>query len=276
MTSRKHDADEPEHRFLDEAGDTTFYAKGGLAAIGVQPGVSLCFLLGMVKLNQELPSVRQQVQELQLKVSADPYFREIPSIQKKKAAPGGYYFHATDDPPEVRKIVFEYINSLEISFEAAVGRKIPSLFARKHNGREAEFYTDLLSHLIKNKFQVGGSLVLDVAQRGNVTRNAALQEALEKARQRFLKRKTAEQISTRIVFNVQNPHTEPLLNLADYFCWSVQRVFERGEMRYYNYLQEKIGLVVDLYDAAHYENSHNYYTRKNPLTPLNKLSPPSY
>jgi hypothetical protein len=53
----------------------------------------------------------------------------------------------------------------------------------------------------------------------------------------------------KVVFNVQNHQTEPLLNIADYLCWPVQRIFERGEMRYYNFVQEKISLVVDLYDS---------------------------
>jgi len=35
-----------------------------------------------------------------------------------------------------------------------VGRKIPALFARKHNGKDFEFYADLLSHLLKNKFKL--------------------------------------------------------------------------------------------------------------------------
>ena len=36
------------HRFLDEAGDTTFFGKGRVPILG-QDGVSQCFSLGMVK-----------------------------------------------------------------------------------------------------------------------------------------------------------------------------------------------------------------------------------
>ena len=46
------------HRFLDEAGDTTFYGKGRKPIIG-QPGVSLTFGLGMLKINDELVATRQ-------------------------------------------------------------------------------------------------------------------------------------------------------------------------------------------------------------------------
>jgi len=78
----------------------------------------------------------------------------------------------------------------------------------------------------------------------------------------------------RAVFNVQNPRTEPLLTVSDYLCWAVQRVFEQGDVRHYNYLADKIRLVVDLYDRDNYEGYRNYYDKKNPLTARNRLSPP--
>ena len=60
--------------------------------------------------------------------------------------------------------------------------------------------------------------------------------------------------------------------IADYLCWAVQRVFEKGETRYYEYMIEKIKLVVDLYDIKNYEKGKNYYTIKNPLTAKNEIS----
>jgi len=33
-------------------------------------------------------------------------------------------------------------------------------------------------------------------------------------------------VGTHVVFNAQTPRNEPLLNVADYRCWSVQHVFE--------------------------------------------------
>ena len=264
------------HRFLDEAGDMAFYGKGHTPIIGVHPGVSLSFIVGMVKFNTPLESIRQEIHRLQDAIANDRYFKDIASIQKKKAQPGGYFFHATDDTHEARKVFYEYISSLYIGFEVAVGRKIPALFARKHNNREAEFYADLLSHLLKNKLQAGDDLILNIARRGGATRNSVLQMGLDKAVMRFLKRKPEKPIKTRIVFNVQSPRNEPLLAVADYLCWAVQRVFERGETGYYNFVVGKISRVMDLYDPSRYRNNRNYYTENNPLTPENKISPPSY
>ena len=117
---------------------------------------------------------------------------------------------------------------------------------------------------------------MDIAQRGKVTRNVVFEEALGKAAARFLKHRTPDQIRTRITFNVQYPRTEPLLNVADYLCWAVQRVFEKGETRYYDFIVDKVPLVVDLYDSSRYANNENYYTNRRPLSALNKISPPSY
>lgn len=61
------------------------------------------------------------------------------------------------------------------------------------------------------------------------------------------------------------------MNIADYFCWTVFRVFERGEMRYYNFLSDKISLVVDLYDTSKYEKWGNYYTPQKKLSADNKI-----
>lgn len=260
---------ETSHRFLDEAGDTTFYGKGKVIAIG-QPGVSLSFSLGMVKFNSDLKVLRQEIARLQRSVEADDYLRVIPSV-RKKIAKGGFHFHATDDPPEVRERMFKFIKTVDCSLEIVVGRKLPSLFLRKHNGKESEFYADLLSHLVNTKLKQDQKLVLNVAERGPSTKNANLELALQKAVDRFGKKWDVSEIRSKVVFNVQTPRTEPLLNIADYLCWAVQRVFERGEMRHYEFVRDKISVIVDLYDSANYEGSQNYYSRNRPLTAANKL-----
>lgn len=226
----------------------------------------------MVKFKQPLSEIRQQIINLQHEVEEDVYYKGVPSITRKSLK-GGYFFHAKDDLPEVRKTFYEFIKTLECSFEAVVARKIPDIFIKKHNSKEAEFYADLLSHLLKNKLRIGDKLVLNIAKRGNSTRHNTLTLALNKAISRFRKKYPDKKIKTQIVFNIQNPIEEPLLNVADYFCWAIQRVFERGELRFYEFLIDKISLVIDLYDSKKWEESKNYYDIKNPLTTQNKISP---
>lgn len=258
------------HYFLDEAGDPTFHGKGKSVIVGT-PGVSNCYFLGMVKFNKDLDVIRKEVVHLQQQVDKDPYFKTIGSIEKKRTK-HGFYFHATDDIPEVRMQFFKYFNSLDCSFEAVVGRKIPSLYLKRHNESPHKFYADLLSHLLYNKLLNENRMVLNIAERGTSTRLENLKLGLEKAEERFAAHHPDATLNHNIVFNVQNQTSEPLLNIADYFCWSVQRVFERGETRYYEYLRDKIKLVIDLYDDEGIKTGDNIYTPEKPLTVKNKKS----
>ena len=150
-------------------------------------------------------------------------------------------------------------------------------YETKHKGKEEYFYADLLSHLLKNKLSKHEKLVMHISERGKSTKNHNLELAFLKAKQRFGKINGNKKMKTNVVFNVNYPTKDPLLNLADYFCWTIQRVFERGEIRYYNYIKEQIKLVIDIYDTEKYNNWNNYYdNKKNPLTTKNKISPPKH
>jgi len=259
------------HRFLDEAGDCTFYGKGKIPIIGTQ-GVSNVFILGMLHIKEPLPEVQERIRQHQIRIEQNPYYCSVPSVQRR-VQKGGFFFHAKDDIPEIRKEFYDFILTLNCSFQAVVGRKIISLFERKHNGRDAEFYADLMSHLLKDKLQKSGRLVLNVAEKGSSTSQRNLEVGMQKARDRFVKRYDATQEKRKVRFNVRKFKDEPLLAIVDYLCWSLQRVFERGETRYYDYMQEKISLVIDLYDQSKYHKSKNYYNTRNPLTKNNKVSP---
>jgi hypothetical protein len=261
------------HRFLDESGDTTFYGKKKKIIVG-RPGVSLSFSLGMVKFKTEIEPIRNKIIEMQQEISSDLLYRDVPSV-KKRTENGGYFFHAKDDLPEIRDRFIRFIKTIDCSFEAVVARKIPDLYISKHKSNEAYLYADLLSHLLKNKLEKHEKLVLNIASRGKCTKNANLDLAFRKAKQRFADSKTEKTIKSKIVFSVRQQTQEPLLNVADYFCWALQNVFEKGQMRFYNFLQEKFSLVVDLYDFENYGKGwKNYYGKNNPLTKQNRLSPP--
>jgi len=149
-------------RYLDEAGDTTFYGKGKVSIIG-NVGVSKAFILGMVKLKEDKDAVKKEIIRLRKQVENDDYLNCIPSVIKK-INKNGFFFHAKDDIPEVRKILYGFINEIDCSFEAVVGRKIPKLYENTHKGKENIFYSDLLSHLLKNKFSLKEHLHLTIAQ----------------------------------------------------------------------------------------------------------------
>ena len=248
-------------------------AKRRVPILGEQ-GVSLSFSIGMVKFSTDLTVAREMVRECQAQVTTNRYLSVIASV-KKKMSGKGFFFHATDDPPEVRAIFFELLDKLDFACEVMVARKNFKLFAIKHHNRDTEFYADVLSQLLKDEVLLHEKLVLNIAERGHSTKHSNLQFALEKAIERHKMPGGADIVAPQVVFNVQNQHNEPLLNVADYICWAVQRVFERGETRYYDYLGEKIRVVSDLYGTNNSSTNESYYGGGNRLTSENRLSPPS-
>lgn len=244
------------HRFLDEAGDMTFYGKGRVPILG-EKGVSHCFILGMVKFHTDLKPIRTQLFDFQRSIPENLYYKGVPSVEKR-VKKGGFYFHAKDDLPELRKEFFDFIKTLDCSFYAVVARKNYGIFERKHHGKSNEMYADLLSHLLIEEFKTDQKLVLNIAELDSSTHTQNLEKAGEMAR-------GIGQIK-KVAFNAWKFKDDPLLSVSDYLCWAVQRVFETGETRFYNYMQDKIEIVWDIYDKK-----ETKYSKELPLTEKNKV-----
>lgn len=270
-SNKKKNSSKPHtyHRFIDEAGDMTFFLKGKAPAPLGGNGISRTFILGMAYIKQDLEQVRGFIRTFCKEIENDPYFNEIPSV-KKRIDQGDFYLHAKDDPPELRyKFLMFLLKNVDFSVQMVVGRKQLTRFTNKHNSREREFYADLLSHLLKDKANYQ-KLVINIAERGSSTKNNNLENALRQAHIRYAKRH-AEEYKADIKFNVQYYSSEPILAITDYMLWTVQRVFERGETRFYDVVKDRIPLILDLYDTTKYDNYQNYYGPKNPLTKQNKV-----
>lgn len=278
MTNKKViKASQPQEysRFIDEAGDMTFFKKGKIPAIPGENGVSQVFMLGMVKIKQPLEEAQKIITDFCLEIEASSYFNSIPSVAKRIKS-GGYYPHASKDPAELRYKFLELLASGKLNFTAQiiVGRKDTTRFVNKHNRKEQEFYADLLSHLLKDKANYD-KLVLTIAERGNSTRTSNLEAALIKAYERN-KTRGGKDYRAKVEFNVQQYGTEPILAIIDYVLWTVQRIFEKGETRHYDLLKNDIRQIFDVYnlEKAGTENGwKNYYSPTNPLTTDNRITP---
>ena len=64
------------HRFIDEAGDITFFGKGGLWVLG-QEGVAKTFILGMSAYNEPLVEARAKISEFCRRIADDQYFNTM-------------------------------------------------------------------------------------------------------------------------------------------------------------------------------------------------------
>lgn len=233
------------HRFLDEAGDTTFYGKGRVPILGTQ-GVSNYFLLGMLTVNEPLNLIRTKIFDLQDFIIKDPYLMKVPSIHKGKSS-FGYHLHAKNDIPEVRKMAFELIQSIDCKFDIVVGKKDYNIYEKKHNGNQAEFYADMLSNLLHESLNNHDRLVLNIASRSSCTTHVNLERGLNKAILISKHKYPSIDNLCDVKFNVQKPIVEPLINIADYFLWAMQRKIERNEERFFDFVSNKVGSIINLY-----------------------------
>jgi hypothetical protein len=258
----KHPQPGTNYFFVDESGDPTFYDGQGNLIVG-RPGCSPIFILGFVE-TQDPEAVRQSLQSLQNEVITDPYFEGVPSLAKTAVA-----FHAKDDLPEIRYRVYKRLNNLDFRAQFVVARKIERVFRDNFGARATDFYDHLVTLLFENVLHRYESNRVYFAKRGSRDRQAPLSLAIELGIQRF-EQKWGHPVTTAVDVQAQTPKGEPCLSVVDYALWAVYRAFTRGEMRYYRAIEEKVSLLVDLYDVQKYPR--NWYNRRNPFH-IKKITP---
>lgn len=262
----KKKQDNTTYFFVDEAGDPSFYNRKKEYIVG-KKGCSKILILGFFK-TEDPKIIRKKLAELRKEIIKDPYFKNVPSIKNRTSK----IFHATDDIPEVREKVYKLINKLPVKSEFIVARKIEKIFNTKHKSSENIFYDGLIIKLFQNQLHKTSKNIIYFAVRGNRARQLPLEEAIKTAVNSF-EEKWKTKIESEIKIYPQRPFDEPCLQIIDYLNWAVQRAFLARETRFLDFvIDDKISLIIDLYDFKKYKNGGNYYNRKNPFD-VNKISP---
>jgi hypothetical protein len=260
----KDPIDEINYYFVDESGDPAFYNKNGTLIVGNE-GCSKILIMGFVE-SKNPKQIRTALDNLRKELLNDPYLLGIPSIEKTKKV-----FHAKDDCPEVRQAVFKKLLELDFKAQFVVARKIEQVFRKRFNCNENKFYDHLISSLFQNVLHRYSNNRIIFAVRGSKNRQQPLNQAIIKAASTFEKKWNAS-IFKKIEIDItaQSLLGEPCLQVIDYLNWAVYRAFTKKEMRFYKTIEEKVSLIVDLYDSRNYPN--NWYSRKNPFD-SDKISP---
>jgi hypothetical protein len=248
--------------FVDESGDPTFYNRRGKLIVG-REGCSPILILGFVE-TQNPQAMRQAVLELQAEVVRDSYFQNIPSIAKTAVA-----FHANDDVPEIRYLFFRLISQLDFKAQFVVARKQEAIFKMRFGSNELGFYDDLVSRLFENVLHRYQQSTIYFARRGSRSRQLPLSAAIQHASARF-EQKWGKRSSTNIIVQAQSPTGEPCLSVIDYMNWAVYRAYTTGNMGFFNTVESRVSLLVDLYDGDKYPK--NWYSRRNPFD-IKKATP---
>lgn len=249
--------------FFDEAGDTTILGRKGVNLVN-EGKASKVFIVGYLGI-KDPKAFRKSLLQLQSEIINDEYLKDIPSVSKCTSI----QFHACMDCAEVREKVFKFLKSQEFDFQCIVARKNLELFRKKFDLKEAKIYKYLVSKLLENRLHLYSEIDCYFSSKGSVVRQDNMQEAINDAIAAF-KEKWKKDNTNNIRVIVQKSSEEPMLWAVDYVLWTIQRAYEKGEFRYYNYLKDKISLVMDIFDKDKYPN--NYYTQKN-LLEAKKIDP---
>lgn len=254
--------------FVDEAGDPVLFNAKGQVLIGTE-GCSRYFAVGLLDVAN---AVRLSVELNQLRADllADPYFKNVPSMQPG-ARKTALYFHAKNDLPEVRREVFKLLLRHELRFSAVVRDKQAVLdYVRGRNEREPsyhyrpdELYDYAVRRLFKARLHKHDGYSIRFAIRGNSDRTDAFHAALEAARGRFAQEHGIP-VSGKLDVKAARPTEEVALQAVDYFLWALQRTFERREDRFLELLWPQCSLIVDADDKRLAEYGA-FYSRRKPL-----------
>jgi len=266
-------ADDPDrvviHYFVDEAGTPTLFRHRRHSIVG-EEGCSNYFILGKLEVD-EPQTLKRQLDDLRTELLADPYFKDVLSMQpdEKKTA---VVFHAKDDLPEVRYRVLKLLAQEAVSFYAVVRDKhrvLAEVLARNQADenywyRENELYDELVGHLFKSRFYRADHLEICFAHRGKSDRTEALNLALDQARRTY-ERDMGVTCNVSINIHAGTPRNFAGLQAVDYFLWALQRLYEQDEDRYWETIRSRVKVVYDR-DDIRTASYGVYYTAEKPLT----------
>jgi hypothetical protein len=259
------------HYFVDEAGDLTVFDSGGRSKVG-HDGVSRCFLMGVAEIREPLMATAR-LEALRLELLRDPYFAHAPSLRVEYGKTARA-FHAKDDLPEVRWRVFEQLRRLDINVAVALRQKV-AIERDARAGFEStgtkwhvhDTYDGLVTQLFVGRFDHRCSHRTTFALRQKSSRNAALVRALERASA------VVPHTPDFLVLSSQSSKSIGL-QIVDYYLWTVQRLFERAEGRFFAGMAGQFEYVWDLDDTRLSEEGMRYegtdallkLARNGPLT----------
>ena len=241
--------------YFDEAGEPQILGHRGVNLVA-KGTASKVFMVGYLETSSPKTFTRQ-LNNLRCELASDEYLKDIPSFHHSLEM-----FHANKDCSEVREKVFKLLKQQDFSYYCIVARKNEDLFRKKFNMSQKSLYKYLVSKLLENRLHLYKNIDLYFSSMGSVVRQAGMQQAVDAAILAYNEKNKTENTSNIRVL-IQQSSEIPLLQASDYVLWTVQRAYERGDFRYYNYLKDKIKLIYDIFDSKKYPD--NCYSEKNPL-----------
>jgi len=216
------------------------------------PPGSRFFIAGKLEC-RDVGALTADLERLRKEVLADPFFKDVPSLDpaRKRTA---VHFHAKDDPPEVRFLVYKLLAQHDLRFVAVVRdklrlvdyalqrRRIEPTYRYDPSGHE--LYDELTRHLFSRLHGWSDHQIV-FAQRGHKPRTKAFVDAIAQEDDGFTRDfGLTKPKPIEVVCSVPKDHAG--LQAVDYYLWALQRFYERGEVRYLNFVWPQTLEVLDL------------------------------
>ncbi len=253
------------HFFVDEAGDLSLFGRRGKSLMGTE-GVSKCFMVGVAQV-LDPSALREDLAALHAELLKDQYLKHVCSM-RPQAGKTAKFFHAKDDCPEVRREIYKLLARHDIKVQVAVRRKGRLIEQARGNPRPLNpnsIYDDMVKSLFKRCLHKADRNVITFARRGKSAREEALRQAIRRAQDNFERDVgiVARRL-TKVISSV--PSESHGLQAVDYFLWAVQRLYEKGDDRYFNFLASKFRLIMDFDDKRSGKSYGTWYSDGKPLT----------
>ncbi|BCJ59779.1 DUF3800 domain-containing protein [Micromonospora endophytica] len=211
--------------FSDESGDLTF-TKG--------PNISRYFAVGTLVIDEpELRKLRATLAALRDELAFRNHGLDS-------------YFHATDDPYDVRQAVFGVLSSLDFQFDVTLLEKSKAQpHVRQDDAtffRYAWYYH--LNWIAPRIFDPNDEALIVAAELGTKKTRKAFRGAIDAV--------LTQCISYRVKRSLAfwPCASDFALQAADYCTWAVTRKRERGDHTYFDMIQSKIRYEYDLWAAG--------------------------
>ena len=245
---------------MDESGDPNFFGRRHKDL--VQLGLSLpFFIVGYIE-TQDQNQIVKKLSEVRASIINDEYLKDIPSVKSSIKR-----FHANKDCREVQERVYKAIKTMDFECYIIVARKIKEIFLNKFQGKKGGFYAYLVERLFENRLHLYSEIDIYFSKMENIIHDENMWKAIENARDRFRK-KWPHKHTNNIRILMQEPTHIAGLQVIDYLLWSIHRIYNHADMRYYNFLKDKIKLIHDVFFNKDFYGE--FFNSKNELT-LDKI-----
>jgi hypothetical protein len=257
--------------YVDEAGDPIIFGKKKKLRIGTD-GASRFFFVGLLDIGNPA-FVTKSLEEFRNSLLADEKLSQLPGMRLEDKL-SAEKFHATDDHPIIRRKVYEFLGTIKgLRFNCVLKDKMAvhkyviqrQSIEPSYSYTQTELYDHCVRRLFRDKLHRYSEYDITFARWNKAERRRELTAALIRAKEKFFE-KHGVRVDNRISIQSCLPKDVVGLQIADYFLWAVQRLYEREDDSYFSHIAKKYRLIMDVDDTR--KSSYGcYYTTNFLPTP---------